>query len=255
MMYLHDVWVNWFEGEENSYNVCAFHEWRKQDGIEILDQVPIVYTDATLYEQIENDLVDVPTDLLEYIHNRAYLRKNQERIPLEYASIITDGKSVLAFDTMGYGIPVRKSRLIPRQERLVFEMLEDTSKKQFSIQGNPIEKPYHILSLPPEAMVGLTRRERKLKQLLMMALDQLEQTNNKKEIHYWLTEWMPNNYQAIKQMDCYTAWNELYQELYQGWSAAHEDFCKKIIKGQSYFEKMWELENDEQKLQTYKRII
>ena len=24
MLYLHDVWVNWFEGEENGYNVCHF---------------------------------------------------------------------------------------------------------------------------------------------------------------------------------------------------------------------------------------
>ncbi|WP_412055900.1 hypothetical protein, partial [Bacillus haynesii] len=22
MLFLHDVWVNWFEGEENGYNVC-----------------------------------------------------------------------------------------------------------------------------------------------------------------------------------------------------------------------------------------
>ncbi|HEX6923002.1 MAG TPA: DUF3603 domain-containing protein, partial [Bacillales bacterium] len=31
MQYLGDVWVNWFEGEENGYNVCDFHEWRKDD--------------------------------------------------------------------------------------------------------------------------------------------------------------------------------------------------------------------------------
>lgn len=24
MLYLHDVWVNWFEGEENGYSVCYF---------------------------------------------------------------------------------------------------------------------------------------------------------------------------------------------------------------------------------------
>ena len=35
MLFLHDVWVNWFEGEENGYNVCHFHEWRKEDTVEL----------------------------------------------------------------------------------------------------------------------------------------------------------------------------------------------------------------------------
>ncbi|MCT4572190.1 DUF3603 domain-containing protein, partial [Bacillus thuringiensis] len=48
MLYLHDVWVNWFEGEENGYNVCHFYEWRKDDTIELLDQVPLLKVDATL---------------------------------------------------------------------------------------------------------------------------------------------------------------------------------------------------------------
>lgn len=42
MLFLHDVWVNWFEGEENGYNVCHFHEWRKEDTVELLDQVPLL---------------------------------------------------------------------------------------------------------------------------------------------------------------------------------------------------------------------
>ena len=49
MMYLHDVWVNWFEGEENGYNVCYFHEWRKDDSVELLDQVPLLKIDPVLY--------------------------------------------------------------------------------------------------------------------------------------------------------------------------------------------------------------
>ena len=55
MLYLHDVWVNWFEGEENGYNVCHFYEWRKDDTIELLDQVPLLKVDSTLYHYIENE--------------------------------------------------------------------------------------------------------------------------------------------------------------------------------------------------------
>lgn len=60
MLYIHDVWVNWFEGEENGYNICSFHEWRKSDGIEILDQAPILFIDDHTFQYIENDLQDIP---------------------------------------------------------------------------------------------------------------------------------------------------------------------------------------------------
>ncbi|WP_407272385.1 YjbA family protein [Radiobacillus sp. PE A8.2] len=255
MLYLHDVWVNWFEGEENGYNVCPFHEWRKEDGIELLDQVPILYINDVLYHYIENDLQDLPKSLLETIHKRAYLRKNQERIALEYACIVTNGKSIVAVDTMGYHLPIRKSRLIPRQERLVYEMIEGTEPQAFSFSSDYQNKEYHILSLPPTSMVGLTRKERQLKQLLMMAIDQLGETENLEEVRYWLTEWAPDNYPFIKKMDFEEAWHELYQGVLTGWSNAHEELCEKLVKGQPFFEKMWEVETNQIPDATYKRTL
>ncbi|MBM7554037.1 YjbA family protein [Thalassobacillus pellis] len=243
MLYLHDVWVNWFEGEENGYNVSPFHEWRKEDGIELLDQAPLLYVTDDLYQYIENDLQDLPVTLLETIHRRAYLRKNQERTSLDYAAIVTNGTAVLAFDTLGYTLPVRKSRLIPRQERLAFEMIEGQKPAKFDWSSIPSKKEHHILSLSPEYMLGLTRKERQLKQLLMMALDQLKHTENPEEIRYWLTEWEPSLYPSIKDLTIEEAWQKLYDGTTMGWSNEHEDLCGKIIKGQPFFEKIWEIEN------------
>ena len=244
MMYLHDVWVNWFEGEENGYNVCHFHEWRKEDGIELLDQVPLIYVTETLYDYMENDLQELPKTLLDSVYNRAYLRKNQERIPIEYAFVATNGTSIIAIDTMGYTLPIRKSRLIPRQERLVYEMIEKLEPVSFSFSKNQ-SKEYHTLSLPPEEMVGLTRKERQLKQLLMMMLDQMKQTSDIAELRYWLTEWDPSKYAIIQQMEFNEVWQELFDGLKCGWSSVHEELCKKMVKGQPFFEKLWELENGE----------
>ncbi|MRH43380.1 DUF3603 family protein [Aquibacillus halophilus] len=255
MLYLHDVWVNWFEGEENGYNVCDFHEWRKEDGIELLDQVPILYISELLYHYIENDLQDLPKPLLDSIYKRAYLRKNQERISLEYACIVTNGKSIIVIDTMGYTLPVRKSRLIPRQERLVYEMIEGTKQQEISFTQGHQDKEYHILSLPPTSMLGLTRKERQLKQLLMMAMDQLEGTKNHEQVRYWLTEWDPSQYPAIRKMNFEEAWETLYQGVMTGWSKPHEELCEKMIKGQPFFEKMWELEQDHEQYNTFKRIL
>lgn len=239
MLYLHDVWINWFEGEENGYNVCQFAEWRKSDGIELLDQTPLLYVSNELYDYIENDLSGLPVSLLESIHGKTYLRKNQERKSLEYAAVVTNGTSTLVFDTLGYSMPVRKSRLIPRQERLALEMVEGQSPKTFDWTPDDIKKEYHILSLSPEYMMGLTRRERHLKQILMMALDNLKLSNNEDELKYWLTEWNPSLYSSIKNLSADQSWQQLYEGTREGWSKSHEELCKNIIKGHSFFEKLY----------------
>lgn len=247
MLYLHDVWVNWFEGEENGYSVCYFHEWRREDQIELLDQVPLLYISKVLYNYIENDMQDLPESMLDMIYKRAYSRKGQERNMLEYACVVTDGNDIIAIDTIGYHIPVRKSRLIPRQEQLVFDMIKTTQPETFTFDEKIAKKEYHMLSMEPELVHGLTRRERQLKQLLMIALDQLRTANNLEELRYWLTEWDPKQYPFIRYMNEDTVWTTLYEGVKQSWSSEHEELCQKMIKGQPFLEKMWEVEQSPDK--------
>ncbi|AST90594.1 MULTISPECIES: YjbA family protein [Sutcliffiella] len=241
MLYLHDVWVNWFEGEENGYNVCHFHEWRKEDSVELLDQVPLLFVESVLFHYIENDLQELPAKLLEDVFQKSYIRKNHERIQQDYCFIVTDGQGILAVDTIGYNIPIRKSRLIPRQEQLVYDMVENHEVEKYDFNGVN-NKEYHILSPSPDMMKGLTRKERQLKQLLFMALDQLKTTKNTAEIRYWYTEWNPVSYEMIQCMDFHEVWEQLYSELKSGWTEKHEELCEHIIKGQPFFEKLWDME-------------
>ncbi|MBP2241168.1 hypothetical protein J2Z40_001730 [Cytobacillus eiseniae] len=243
MLYLHDVWVNWFEGEENGYNVCHFHEWRKDDGVELLDQVPLLKIDPILFNYIENDLSELPQQLLDDIYQKAYLRKNHERVQLEYCFVISDGMGILAIDTIGYNIPIRKSRLIPRQEQLAYEMLENHDVISYSFNDQSALKDFHILSPSPELMHGLTRKERQLKQLMFMALDQLYSSKNEAEVRYWYTEWSPEYYSEIQQMEFEQAWVQLFEQSKYGWTNKHEHFCENLIKGQPFFEKLWEMEH------------
>lgn len=242
MLYVHDVWVNWFEGEENGYNVCHYHEWRKEDVVQLLDQAPLIKTTPSLFNYIENNLSELPQQLLTDIYQKAYLRKNHQRIQLDYCFVISDGCSILAVDTLGYDIPIRKSRLIPRQEQLVYEMLEDKTTTNYSNDLIFMEREYHILSPNPKLMHGLTRKERQLKQLLFMALDQLYTSKNVAEVRYWYTEWSPEKYREIQTLNFNKAWEQLYSAVEEGWTCKHENFCEKIVKGQPFFEKLWETE-------------
>lgn len=241
MLYLHDVWVNWFEGEENGYNVCPFHEWRKEDTIELLDQVPLLKISTPLFLYIENQLSVLPEALLEDVYQKAWIRKNGERIQLDYCFVATDGADIIAVDTIGYQIPMRKSRLIPRQEQLVYEMTRGEDAKEFPIPQDE-GKTYHILSPEPKYMIGLTRKERNMKHILFMALDQLKASKNTAEIRYWCTEWEPKNFRKIQKMSFEKAWNYLYDEVKHGWSERHEHLCEGLIKGQPFFERLWDME-------------
>jgi hypothetical protein len=245
MLYLHDVWVNWFEGEENGYNVCGFHEWRKDDCVELLDQVPLLKVQPLLFHYIENDLSELPQQLLNDVYQKAYIRKNHERIQLEYCFVVTDGQGILAVDTMGYHIPIRKSRLIPRQEQLVYEMIQEQDVAVYELdERERTKKEYHILSPSPETMRGLTRKERQLKQLLFMALDQLHTSKNVAQVRYWYTEWNPGEYEKTQQMSFEEVWQNLYGETKNGWSEKHLSLCENLIKGQPFFEKLWEMEQE-----------
>lgn len=243
MVHIRDVWINWFEGEENGYNVCDFYEWRSDDRIEVLDQVVVVKVTKALFDYIENNISDLPENLLADVYQKSYLRKNMSRIQLDYCFIATDGNRIIAIDTIGYKTPIRKSRLTPRQEQIVYDLLSNEEFEVYDIEGELPKKEYHILSPSPEMMKGLTRRERQLKQLLLMALDQLYTTGNAAEIRYWYTEWAPDKYMAIQGMDGDEAWNGLYNEVKDGWSRQHYQLCESMIKGQPFFEKLWELEH------------
>ncbi|WP_017726922.1 YjbA family protein [Halalkalibacterium ligniniphilum] len=245
MVHIRDVWVNWFEGEENGYNVCDFFEWRSDDRIEVLDQAIVVRVSTQLFHYIENQMAELPEALLKAVHQQSYLRKNMSRIQLDYCFIASNGEGIIAVDTMGYKTPIRKSRLTPRQEQIVYELLENNELEVFDTEKEVVQKEYHILSPSPEEMNGLTRKERQLKQLLFMALDQLYTTGNSAEIRYWYTEWKPHNYDSIQLMERHEAWDRLYQEIKHGWSQRHYQLCESMIKGQAFFEKLWELEHGE----------
>lgn len=245
MQYLHDVWVNWFESEENGYQVARYHEWRKEDKIELLDQTPLLYIKHGLYEYIENDLQEIPQELLDTIYKRSYVKKGQKRSVVDYSCVLTNGVETLVIDTIGYTVPIRKSRLIPRQEQLVYDLIKTMKPVSFGFKPRKYKRDYHILSLRPEEVHGLTRREREMKQILIIALDQLRSTAHIDELRYWLTEWDPKEYAGIRHLDLDEVWHKLCDGIKIGYSKNHEEFCAKIVRGQPYLERLWEKERVE----------
>jgi len=245
MVYLQTVWVNWFEREKYGFNVFEYYEWHKNDMIEMIDRMPIVLIEELLFLTIENTLNYLPKKLLDIVHNQAYLRKGNENQPLPYAFIITDGEKVLAVDTLGTQIPYKKSRLIPKQERKTIDLVSNAKVKKFHFKKSRELNDYYEYA---NLMYGLTRKERRLKKILLKGLVKLQQTQNKNETLYWLTEWNYDKAQLLSQeLTHQQLWRILFKELKDGWSKEHEKFCRKFVKGNRQLERTLELVYSEDK--------
>lgn len=241
MIYLYDVWVNWVEDEECGYNVFAFHEWRNSDKIEILEQVPVLYISEALFESIENGLHDLPESLLTKIYRKSYIRTGHKREVLTYVGIVSDGRGILAFDTKGYQSPIRKSRLIPKQEQRILDLIHNEKCELFKC-NLPQVKQLNKFTLSVEQVYGLTRRERTLKQILMTLVYRLRHTNNKNELIYWLSEWYIPEHVNILTMSKEQMWHYLYSGVKRGWSKQHEFLCAQMVRGNEEFERIFNLE-------------
>lgn len=241
MLFLHDLWVNWVENEEYGYGVYEFHEWRKDDVITLLDKVPLLKVKHDLYDYIENGLNELPQKLLEDVHNKAYKRVNYELIKINHCFVVTDGNGVLAVDTNGYGIPFRKSRLIPRQEGLVLNMTKDADVTEYPFERKDKDGKFNVYSPDPSCFIGLTRREKELKRLLFMLLDRMRKNSNIHELRYWYVELNPIvKFDDITNMSFEELWLALVESVKYRWDKELEDILKRMVKGKSDFELLYD---------------
>ncbi|AIW03373.1 hypothetical protein CPT_Mater216 [Bacillus phage Mater] len=246
MLIMHDVWANFVDGYSEGHGVPEFHEWYKTDDVTLLDQVPLLLITEELYDYIENDYNDLPPEMLKHIHNRTAKRKNHELEKIEYAAIVTDGKRLILFETDGESFPVYKSRLIPRQFQLALEMIDvaevqdfgftppETATEDSSLGGR-------ILTLKNVHMIGLTRREREMKEVLMDCIYQLSCSKNKREVTYWFTELKPEMQtkpSTVKRYSIDKMVEMMHKELAFGWDEFHEEIGAKLAKYYKCYE-LW----------------
>lgn len=241
MEFMNDVWVNWCEDESRGYNVYQFHEWRKHDYIEVLDETPILLIDSELLSYIENNLNPVPLNLLDVIEDKTYIRKNNLRKRIKYACILTDGKRVLVVNTRSNQLPHRKSRLIPRQEKLVLDKSASMEVEKFEYRQ--IKKKENMFTdVPNEYMLGLNRRERALKELLFYIFEQLKHEKNIHKLIYYYLEFKHADIDELYKLSCEEVFTIFFSDIKMGWTENHHNLLLKLIKLSDTYKKIYDLE-------------
>lgn len=189
MLYLHDVWANWSE-EDNFYLIPDFHEWRKEETIELIDDAPLIKVNAGLFNKIA-----FGNEKLDEIGNRVYrkgsLRKNHERIVMDYMFIVSDGERVLSVKLDRDKCVTHRSHLYTRNYQLAIEMVKD-SLNDFELDSVDLDVD--------KSNLGLTRKERDMKREIEMYIDGMSESDLPK-LKYLIAEIDCNTYRTIKSND------------------------------------------------------
>ena len=247
MNYLHDVWCNWVDGTTRGYSIPHYHEWKDEDSVQLIDQIPLLLITPELFDFLEDGYDDIPQEILDHIHNRAFIQgKNGSKKRIAYAMVTTDGHRVLTINTEGDKLPSLKSRMIPRQERLVLEMMEDLVP--FSLKWEMPETEEEddtlggqMLYMKAEYMGGLTRTEREMKEILMDCLYNVYCSKNRAEVIYWYIELFPVMYgeKALQVAELEDLVSHMFDFLKEGWSQRHEEFGYTLVKYYDVFLEDW----------------
>jgi hypothetical protein len=220
MLFLHDCWVN-LVSEDNLYCVPDFHEWRKEENVELVDRTPVIKVDKNTFNYIafgSNELVEFANE----VEGETFFRKNHERIRTDYCFIASDSERVLFVRLDQDKKVIFKSKLIPRQYQLVIEMMLNTEEIHKVQKFNEISE-YGFYA-------GLTRKERESYKVLESFLKNVSE-NDLAMVKYLLSEISFSTYKEVKDGDlgdCLTALKTLHPNVIVQESANIEKVLGKL---------------------------
>src|SRR5699024_3721731 len=95
MMYMYNVWVNWWPHHDLEPSILEYYEWKKTDRIEKLERVPVVYVSKQLLSYLSQYDAIMPKKIAKTIYNRTFVMKDNQRIVYPYACIVSNKKVAL----------------------------------------------------------------------------------------------------------------------------------------------------------------
>lgn len=179
MSCVHHVKVNWFEAETEPLMICLYYEWRKRDFLDTYQTMPVICVDQTTLRLIETRLSPLPKDLMRRLFQSSYKHHNR----YDFAAVICDQTAVLAIDTLGYDFPLLKSRLTPIKEKQVLTICQSQKPSSYPVQKPSREHTWYHLA--HRDLIGLTRKERELKGLLLFMFEQLARNEQVEALTYF----------------------------------------------------------------------
>lgn len=225
----------WVPGNTPAYMIPKSFEWTPKDKSSCFDEMPVVLVSKAAMDSVEYALPSLPEDLMEAIAGDAIMSDEdmEEGFDSDFAAILTDKNRSLIVVAEDGGFITRKSRLDPVTDYEVASKVARYADKltEFDWDINVVEKEskektaLEKFETPSEEVfIGITRRERKLKEILMNAIFDMGCNGNVEEIKYWISGMAPSSHTSedLKDMDVDSLLQYMYDAVKQGWNDNHE---------------------------------
>jgi len=152
-----------------------FYEWDKEDKIEQIKKIPLIYIDNKKYIEILTNIVEFDKGFLLEIKNKTKLKQNNY---LLYATIFSDGKNSFACELNEEGITISKSSILLEDELNINEFIYGVEKKDIN---------YKIIN--KDMINKETRQEIKIKKLLKLEINNMYKNKEYSKLKYIYLEW------------------------------------------------------------------
>ncbi len=172
MTYVYDILVNF---NDELYN---FYEWEETDAIEYLKKSLLIKTNDFIFKKFVSSNIEVDEEFLSMIKNKTEVSNGNIKEIIKYCTIITNGKSVMAFTFNGDGAIIEKSSFILEDELELLEIASDLKIKKITYKKLLNKDVNHTF---------LTREEKKKMHLILVELDSIKE--EKEKIKYLYYEW------------------------------------------------------------------
>ena len=181
MNYYYDCLLNW--NEQEAYE---FYEWNDYDYLELIKKIPLVKVKHKVLLDFIQNSVKVDKEFLEMIKDKTLVsdKKNFKRI--EYASLFTDTKNVIALEFNEEGLSISRSNLLIDDDLNILEVIYGIKETTFN---------YEIIK--KIEMNQTLRKEKEAKKLILLEINNLYQNKEIDKLKYLYYEYKKENINDI----------------------------------------------------------
>lgn len=181
MNYYYDCLLNW--NEQEAYE---FYEWNDYDYLELIKKIPLVKVKHKVLLDFIQNSVKVDKEFLEMIKDKTLVsdKKNFKRI--EYASLFTDTKNVIALEFNEEGLSISRSNLLIDDDLNILEVIYGIKETTFD---------YEIIK--KIEMNQTLRQEKEAKKLILLEINNLYQNKEIDKLKYLYYEYKKENINDI----------------------------------------------------------
>ena len=181
MNYYYDCLLNW--NEQEAYE---FYEWNDYDYLELIKKIPLVKVKHKVLLDFIQNSVKVDKEFLEMIKDKTLVsdKKNFKRI--EYASLFTDTKNVIALEFNEEGLSISRSNLLIDDDLNILEVIYGIKETTFDYEI--IKKIERNKTL---------RQEKEAKKLILLEINNLYQNKEIDKLKYLYYEYKKENINDI----------------------------------------------------------